>query len=87
MEFPLDRLLDGRVDLGRLEAYAEYYGITIVKEQIMGDKISIGGNVTGSAVGSKASLKARDIVTQIQQSGLDQDLKLKFARRPRCWRI
>lgn len=45
----------------------------------MGDKINIGGNVTGSAVGSNASLKARDIVTQIQQSGLDADLKQKFA--------
>jgi hypothetical protein len=42
----------------------------------VGDKINIGGNVTGSAVGSNASLKARDIVTQIQQSGvLDADLK------------
>ena len=45
----------------------------------MGDKINIGGNVTGSAVGSNASLKARDIVTQLQQSGLDADLKQKVA--------
>ncbi len=44
----------------------------------MGDKISIGGNVTGSAVGSHASLKTRDIITQVQRSGMDGDLKQKF---------
>ncbi len=47
-------------------------------DQHVGDKISIGGDVTGSAVGSDASLKARDIITQVQKSGLDNDLKQKF---------
>jgi hypothetical protein len=46
-----------------------------------GDNISIGGNVTGSAVGSHASVKARDIVTQIQRSGLlGDDIGQAFAR-------
>jgi hypothetical protein len=42
-------------------------------------KINISGNVTGSAIGSAASLKARDIITQIRQSGLDDEFKQKFA--------
>lgn len=46
----------------------------------VGDKINITGDVTGSAVGSNASVKARDIITQIQKSGLDGDLKEKFAK-------
>jgi hypothetical protein len=47
----------------------------------VGDKINIGGNVAGSAVGSHANLKARDIVMQIQQSGiLSDDLKQAFAK-------
>lgn len=52
-----------------------------IGEQVMGDKINIGGNVTGSAVGSHASVKARDIVTQIQQSGvLGDDIGQAFAK-------
>jgi molybdopterin converting factor small subunit len=54
---------------------------TIQGDQHVGDKINIGGNVTGSAVGSHAKLKARDIVTQIQQSGLlGEDIGQAFAK-------
>ena len=54
----------------------------------VGDKINIGGNVAGSAVGSNASLKARDIATQIQQSGvLDEDLEAaRWPTPPKRWR-
>jgi hypothetical protein len=52
---------------------------TIEGDNHVGDKINIGGNVASSAVGSNASLKARNIITQVQQSGLDADLKQKFA--------
>jgi len=48
-------------------------------DQIMGDKISIGGDAIGSAVGTNASVKARDIITQVQKTGLDTDLKQKVA--------
>jgi len=46
----------------------------------MGDTIGIGGDVTGSAVGSHASLKARDIITAVNKSQvIDDDLKQKLA--------
>jgi hypothetical protein len=49
-------------------------------DQHVGDKINVRGNVIGSAVGSRASLMARDIVTQIQQSGLlGEDIQKAFA--------
>ncbi len=44
-----------------------------------GEIISIGGDVIGSAVGTHSSLKVRDIITKIQKSAMDTDLKEKFA--------
>lgn len=44
-----------------------------------GDNISIGGDAIGSAVGRDAGVKARDIVAQVQNSGIDDDLKRKLA--------
>lgn len=45
----------------------------------MGDNINIGGDVTGSAVGSQASLKARDIFTAVKKSTeMDDDLRQKL---------
>jgi hypothetical protein len=59
---------------------AIHFNFTSIQgDQHVGDKITVSGNVTGSAVGSHASLKARNIGTQIQQSGLDNELKQKFA--------
>jgi hypothetical protein len=48
--------------------------------QQMGDKTHIGGDVTNSAVGSSARLKARDIVANIHKTGLDDDTKQIFAQ-------
>lgn len=48
-------------------------------ENQMGDNINIGGDVTGSAVGSQASLKARDIFTAVKKSTeMDEDLRQKL---------
>lgn len=48
-------------------------------ENQMGDNINIGGDVTGSAVGSQASLKARDIFTAVKKSTeMDDDLRQKL---------
>jgi hypothetical protein len=49
-------------------------------DQIMGDKIHVGGNAIGSAIGRRASVKANDIIAQVQQSGMDNDLKEKLAK-------
>jgi hypothetical protein len=46
----------------------------------MGDKIHIGGNAIGSAIGRRASVQANDIIAQVQQSGIDDDLKEKLAK-------
>jgi hypothetical protein len=48
-------------------------------DRIMRDNISIGHDAIGSAVGTNASVKARDIVTDTTtQSGLDEDLMKRF---------
>jgi hypothetical protein len=55
-------------------------GSTIHADQSRsGDKIHVGGDAIGSAIGHTASVKARDIITQVQKSGMDNDLKEKLA--------
>ncbi len=49
-------------------------------DQIMGDKIHVGGNAIGNAIGRRASVKANDIIAQVQQSGMDNDLKEKLSK-------
>jgi hypothetical protein len=63
---------DATVEVGNILAHQE-------GDHHMRDKISIGGDAIGSAVGTNASVKARDIITQLQKTSLDTDLKQKVA--------
>jgi len=74
----LDHYLDPKPTTPQVPTHFNF--TTIGGTNHMGDKINITGNVTGSAVGSHATLKARDIVTQIRQSGLlGEDIQKAFA--------